>query len=512
MGKSRAGKNITGAQFNAFHIQRDNFFSSTRLNLYLEAVASENLRGVVGFEIGEIASGNASWSSGGALGGDSPSIIKVQRAYLEWTVPNSTLKLRMGLQGVALPYAAFANPVLDTDGAGITASYVFNDNVALTAMWLRPFNDNWGGLGASSSSAQAGGLNSYSPANYMDNFDLFALIVPLSYEGVKVTPWVMGGAYGPNVQRPSAGPVSGLPPMVSNPPYGDFIMADNTITFGNTSFQIGDSLFYRAGMLPAALSSSRSRERVFDRGYTNMFWGGLNGSITSYDPWRFAADFIYGTAASDAGYLTRSGWWGTLLAEYKAAWGKPGVYAYYSSGDDSDVNNGSERLPYICVAGNYFDTISSFGYRGTSALSTGKGVLGTPDGVWGVGGRIKDISFMDKVKHTLLLNYFGGTNDTKMASYITGRQTTDSQGRPVYRNYTDYNSPLGVYMTTADSGIEVNFDTRWQAYDNLALVFEVGYIHLWMDEGVWGKYGASPSSSLNVSDAWKFSLNFMYSF
>ena len=35
----------------------------------------------------------------------------------------------------------------------------------------------------------------------MDNVDLFSLLVPLTFDGVKVTPWVAYAAIGPNAFR-----------------------------------------------------------------------------------------------------------------------------------------------------------------------------------------------------------------------------------------------------------------------------------------------------------------------
>ena len=50
-----------------------------------------------------------------------------------------------GIQAIAMPNVAGGSTVLDDDVAGIVASYQFNENVGLTAVWARPFNDNWDG-------------------------------------------------------------------------------------------------------------------------------------------------------------------------------------------------------------------------------------------------------------------------------------------------------------------------------------------------------------------------------
>lgn len=487
MGKDRNGKRTTGQQWAAVRQQRDEFEVIQRLHLQLEAVASESLSGTVFFEIGEQRWGMA--SQGGALGADG-TMVRVKRAYIDWVVPQTPLKLRMGLMGLQLPGFALDSPVFQDDVAGITASWRFNNNVTLTGLWMRPYNDNWAG------NAQ-GSAFGYSPASFMDNFDLGALLLPLSFDGVKVTPWFMGGGMGPNTVRSNTA-----------------ISKNNTLTLANPSSlgQAIDGRQIQDGLYPAAFSTRRSGRSLWSPDYSTMFWGGITADITAAAPWRFAADFIYGGVDHGRPYLNRAGWFGMLLAEYALDWGTPGLYAWYFSGDDSDPNNGSERLPYIATTNNLTNSLSTFGYRGNPIMGGGKGVLGTnPTGTWGVGARLTKVSFVEDLSHVLRVNVFGGTNDPKMASYITGRRTVDGGGRDVYRNNTDFNS-FGTYLTTADMGMEVNFDTTWKMYDNLSFILETGYIHLWLDEGTWGRYGKSAGQSLNYKDAWKASLNVVYSF
>jgi TRAP-type C4-dicarboxylate transport system, large permease component len=48
----------------------------------------------------------------------------------------------MGIQPLQLPDFINNSQVLADDGAGVTASYAFTENVALTAFWVRVLNDN----------------------------------------------------------------------------------------------------------------------------------------------------------------------------------------------------------------------------------------------------------------------------------------------------------------------------------------------------------------------------------
>ena len=79
----------------------DTFSAMQRLRLQLDAVASESLSGTVYFEIGDTTWGQN--SSGGALGADSNSVVELKNAYIDWMVPNTDLKFRMGIQNIAMP-------------------------------------------------------------------------------------------------------------------------------------------------------------------------------------------------------------------------------------------------------------------------------------------------------------------------------------------------------------------------------------------------------------------------
>ena len=85
----------------------DTFSAGQRVRLQLDAVASESLSGTVYFEIGDTTWGQN--SSGGALGADSNSVVELKNAYIDWMVPNTDLKFRMGIQNIAMPNVAGGN-------------------------------------------------------------------------------------------------------------------------------------------------------------------------------------------------------------------------------------------------------------------------------------------------------------------------------------------------------------------------------------------------------------------
>ena len=459
------GHGMTGYnQANKQYKNEDEFEARQRVRLQLDAVASESLSGTVFFEIGDQMWGKA--SQGGALGADGNSVVEVKNAYIDWMVPQTDLKVRMGIQGVALPSFTTGSNVFNDDVAGVVASYQFNENVGLTALWARPFNDNYNGWNKNGNTSYA--------QNYMDNMDVFALLVPLSFDGVKVTPWGMMTAIGPNTFR------SGRD--------------DN---FGNNINAPGMK-FVQAGMLPVGGAMHKDGSPVDKRltSYGTGWWAGLTGEVTMWDPFRFAWDFNYGSVNYDESRMNRSGWLASLLFEYKLDWGIPGLYGWYGSGDDGNVKNGSERMPSIVPMGN-FTSFMGDGNYGWMWVDNSLEYAGT----WGLGLQVRDMSFLEDLKHTFRVAYWAGTNSTSMVKYMD----------TAYAWNYGWGSNASPYLTTEDSLLEFNLVNSYQMYENFDVNLELGYIANFMDNDTWKKAG-SRNSSFQKQDAWKAQLIFAYSF
>ena len=452
----------------------DTFNAGQRVRLQLDAVASESLSGTVFFEIGDQMWGNA--ESGGALGADGKE-VKVKNAYIDWMVPNTDLKLRMGLQAVAMPNVAGGSAIMDGDAAAVVASYQFNDNVGLTALWMRPLNDNYTGTNADGE-AYGNGYN-----NYLDNMDLFALMLPLKFDGVELTPWAMYGMQGKNTRFNEGGVGT----------------ADGALDVTLPG--------YLPGMNEFALGKT-------GKAYGSMFWAGLPVAITAFDPLNIEFDINYGYVEAMGRYdvlkrgtdwvrgnSKREGWLVKALVEYKMDWGTPGIFGWYASGDDGNVKNGSERLPSIAGAGNF----TSFMGDGNLAWGTGYNFYDnnlTYAGTWGVGLQIADVSFVEDLKHTFRVAYWGGTNSPSMVKYmgsgVAWDDTTAAQDGP--------------YLTTNDGLLEFNLVNSWQIYENLEANLELGYIVNMMDKDTWDKSYISEQRNWSKQDAWKAQLIFAYTF
>ncbi|MDR3045632.1 MAG: outer membrane homotrimeric porin [Desulfovibrio sp.] len=414
----------------------DDFAAHQRLRTQIDIIASESLRGVVFLEMGTTTWG----AEDGALGSDGRS-VKVRRSYIDWTVPNTELQVRMGLQGMDLPGATFgASPILsDEDVAALVLSYAVNENLGLTAFWARPYDNNSG--------------NSAADGNDFDEVDVFGLTAPVTLDGVSVTPHLLYASVGKDV--------------------------DGTDTESWETFQDGmQSLGQRMGMTGDDTTTH------------NAWWGGVAFELSLLDPFAVKMDFTYGNKDADDDYATREGWLVSAMVEYKMEMMTPGVFAWYGSGEDDDIDNGSERMPSISP--NAWAP-TSFGFPGSVFNQDSQFALNGA-GLWGVGVQLADISFVENLSHVLRVVYMRGTNDSELVKDTAG--------------LADELAPAGggVFLTDEDSAWEVNFDHTYQIYENLTFILEMGYIRLDLDEDTWGAAGE------DLNSAKKLTFNLVYEF
>ena len=463
----------------------DIFSAGQRIRLQLDAIASESLSGTVFFEIGDTTWGQA--DTGGALGADEK-IIELKRAYIDWAVPNTELKVRMGLQGLALPNAAGGSAVLDDDVAAVVASYQFNENVGLTLSWARPYNDNY----------TAGDTNHPNDKNnFLDNMDLISLAVPLKFEGIEVTPWVMYGTLGQNVFRNN--PADGEDPYYGNGNYRNF--------YTTSGYGPNNDRWHTQG--------------DFDRrkATTSAFWAGLPVKLTLWDPLNIEFDINYGYVESqgrgtmidshnnEKRYSTeREGWLAKALVEYKMDWGTPGILGWYSSGDDGNPGNGSERMPSVSPCGNFtsFMGDGNWGWASSGAIyDRNLSYAGT----WGVGLQVRDMSFLEDLKHTFRAVYWGGTNSPSMVKYANSPWSWGSATEAGGVEDVEH------YLTTHDGILEFNLVNSYQIYENLEVNLELGYMVNFIDQDTWKRsVGGKRGEAYEKQDAYKAQLIFAYTF
>ncbi|UZP65880.1 outer membrane homotrimeric porin [Desulfovibrio mangrovi] len=421
----------------------DDFVAKQRFRTQIDIVSSENLSGVVFFEINNTwgrTSGGAGNGAGGAIGADGVN-VQTRRAFIDWTVPNTALDIRMGIQGLALPGVVAGSPVLDNDVAAVVATYKFNDMFSMNAVWARPFDTSAG---------------EDTTVNAQDEMDVFALIGGVKMDGMEFTPWAAYAAVGKDI-------------------------AD-----------IGNEL---PGLLSVA--GAQGVETYEDN--ARAYWLGLGFSMDMFDPIVFKMDAMYGSVdsgdaknSSNDDALDRSGWTMIGKLSYKMDMVTPGVIGWYSSGEDDDVTNGSERLPR--VDGSF--TATSFGFDGAAAGFASQDNIGlTNEGTWAAGLLLEDIKVIDSLTSQFRVVYVKGTNDADfLDSYVN--------------DYAGAKSDLlGTMLTDEDSAWEINFDHKYDIYENLALFVEMGYINLDLDEDAWGITDNSYDD-----DAYKLGFVFQYTF
>lgn len=457
---------------------QEHFTAGQRVRLQLEAVASENLSATVQFQIGAQFWGKA--SQGAALGADGVA-VKVRQAYIDWMWPDANLKNRMGIQFFMLPNKAGGPAILASRVGAVVSSFEAAENFSVTGFWARPFNDNYEGEKAD---------DSIRHANYLDNLDLFGLVFNLKQDGFELSPWAMYGFRGRNA-------------LWNN---GNDPSLTNFATAGNPVF----TLFpYPAMMNRDGDYTNNSTSKAWG----SMFWAGLPIGITAFDPWNIELDINYGYVEAMGRYnaykgamtpdnlkrssTQRQGWLAKALVEYKLDWGVPGIYGWYASGDDGNPKNGSERIPSLCAYGNFTTFLGDTGYTLVPWHDSSLDYAGT----WGIGLRLRDLSFIEDLTHTFRATWWGGTNSPKMAKYMSNAAAWN-QG---WQNWD------GPYLTTQDGLLELNLVNKYQMYENLTVYCELGYIANFIDNDTWDKAG-NRDSTFRKQDAWKAQLSFVYSF
>lgn len=427
----------------------DEFNAMQRLRTWAFFRMSEDLQGILMFKIPSVTPQHwGQGAKGGALGADGTEVA-LKIACLDWRVPKTDLRLRMGIQYVGFPSFTGQNMHLDNTAAAVTASYRFSDAVSLTALWLRPVNDNW---------EDYAGVSVDNPG-YLDNVDIFGLFLPLTFEDVKVTPWIAGGMAGRNARS------------------GQYVFTN---------------MFWDKDL--SAIGNRQNWERELERldPYGKVLLAGFTGELVAWDPFRFAWDFQYGGNWSGCERYDRRGWTGALLAEYRLDWGVPGIYGWYASGEDGNASNGSERLfvlsPLNFSGRNDFSALAFYGAQNQIARQAL--LSNTFVGTAGVGVRIKDFSLMKDLRQTARLVYINGTNDKKSLND---------------RNALAVPALQDLLLSKAESAVEASLSSEYKIYDNLKLYSEIGYLAM-------NRRQYAIRGDERKCDAWSASFIFTYEF
>jgi hypothetical protein len=404
------------AQDSGTKTQTDTFRAAERARIWFDFIANENLKAVLGLEIGDVV-----WGQGpaGDLGTDGVA-IEVKHAYFDFNIPNTEINIKAGLQGIYIP-GNLGSPILDDDAAAIMVSTPINDMVSVAAGWIRSYDLDDG-------THEAADPTTGVPYTEKDEVDTLALLVPVNADGFSVTPYFLYTLIGQNT-------------------------IDNLVI----TDQVG-------------VNGSPWTDDA------TMWHAGFSGQLDMFDPIVVLMDAAYGSLALEtAGNdIDVKGWFFDLAVDYKMDIMTPELFFYYTSGagDDSDEIS-------VFPAINADMTFSSFLMDG-SALGEREQYNSDPAGLpmWALGLKLKDINFIEDLSHTFTIYYAQGTSD-KDGWY-------------------------GNTFAEDDSLIEVNFDTKYQIYDELAAYLELGYINIdWDDTKI---------HATDAEDLYKAALGIRYDF
>lgn len=216
---------------------------------------------------------------------------------------------------------------------------------------------------------------------------------------------------------------------------------------------------------------------------STVYWVGLGGELTMFDPFKFTADFMY--SGNDAeGAAERQGWYAALGAEMKMSFATPFLKGWYASGDDADSKD-SNRFMSINGGGTFNASSIYFDANGLLAATIDNC---NAAGTWGVQLGVKNVSFVEDLTHALSVTYFQGTNNTNR----------------VYTGYAAAADGPARYMTTSDSAWSIDFLSSYKLYENLTANLLLAYLVTDYDEKVWG--------DVKFDNAFRGTLNFTYAF
>lgn len=425
----------------------DSFIVWERFRIRADFVANEALKFRLGLRV------ENTWGMGTYTAANPAAAVDVYLAYLQFKWPNTDMEVTAGLQQIDLPQSTmfFASPVWGGERiAGLTLDIpVLPDQFKVLVNYLRLLDTN---RTYDDTTTQVG-----------DELDAFVLSLPITVDGFKVNPWAMAA------------------------------VAGKSAAYWNTYMGPGQLGTYMAA--PGALVSPTG----FKANQNAFYWFGSSLEIKALSPVNFYADFIYGTGGlNDSKKNHREGWLVDFGAEY-TGWDllTPEVFAWYGSGEDGSIRNGSERLALIKPnwgPGNswLFDTDLSFpkdGNQGASGMNC--------TGNWAVGASLQKISFIEKLTHRLTAVYIQGTNSAKAIRTLN----TLVGSNPYFT--------MGRDLTTNEHVIGVNLDHKYQLYENLSFEVEAGWSHGQFQQSVWG-HRLSAQARSNDNNEWKVAFGFMY--
>jgi len=424
------------------------FEACREMGLQFDFIANENLKGVLSFQLGEGGDqqggffGDTNARVGGEEDGDDS--VELDKLYIDFNWPGTEINFRIGSQVVALPDTISGSQImLEVPPAAIMNAPLM-DGMSLTAGWVRMAND----------------LTDEDRESRNDEAaDLFFLSLPIEMSGIKLNPYAAYAMIGKNYARAEAGY-----DFMNIWPNYDYIIGEAT---GN----------------PNDGATENFEDDV------DAYYAGLRFDMDMFDPLVFMGSVNYGYmeigdlnkawTTTNEDDIEVSGFHIDAAIDYKMDSMTPEIFGFWSQGPD-DEDEDLDMYPAL-VAGVDYTTNYFEGSLWNDQYFEGTGRMHAMS-CWAVGLKIKDIKLINKLTNEIQVAYIEGTADEDIAV-----------------------SPGDNFLNEDESVVDINLNSKYQLYENLAAVSELGYAVYDDDSDYKDTYG-------DDEDEYKITFGLKYSF
>ncbi len=436
------------------HSNVDPGFQATReMGLKFEFIANENLKAVAGFYLGE--NGNTEGGYFGAtdalVGGEEAGDVglEVDELYLDFNWPGTEINFRLGSQLIVLPDTIAGSQIMLEVPPAVVMNAPVTNFMDMSLGWVR--------LGTNVRDDKVRNDENHD-AHVDEEADLFFLSLPIEMQGMKLNPYAAYARIGEN--SPKESPYNYLKGIWTD---YDYIISQAT-----------------GGISPAGATNS------FDDTIEAMY-AGARADLNMFDPLIIKGSVNYGYMdvgdlnnwSNDEDDVTISGFHIDGAIAYQMDYMTPEIFGFWGQGpddDDEDLDMFPALIPGVKYTTTYLD-----GSLWNDSRFEGRGKYHVM-GMWAVGFKLKDIKLMPKLTNEIQVMYAEGTSDGDL-----------------------YELPNDDMLNEDEDLIEVNLNSKYQIYENLAAVSELGYIFFDEDSDYDDRYG-------DEEDAYKVTFGLKYSF
>jgi hypothetical protein len=465
----------------------DDFDIAERARLFFDFVANKDLKFIMQLQIGNGFWGQDGFGLGQGDGGTNKSTaLRVRQAYLDFNIPDTTVNAKAGYMTVTLPNN-YGSSILDEEAAALLVSTpIIDKTLSVLVGYMRLWDTTSGNNTTSNTGSRSYGMR--------DEFDAAVLALPVKLDGFEATPFFVYG-------------------------WGGKDSLSDSISLSSSTSQTGDGGRIR-GLLAPMVSAvySTAGDTKFQKDLS-VWWTGFSGKMTMFDPFWASASFNYGSLKggqnvdgavppNDNKHINdRAGYLFDLGIGYNGLdMVKPEIFFAYTSGEDSDPTNGSERMPLLNLNAKY----TSFWFAGSSfgdgdMTQNVSAYRNEHIGYWLLGLALKKITFMEKLTHDFTFAYIKGTNSASLLE--------DANTRGFGSGAAGYPYQAGHFLTTKDSLYEFDFNTQYQLFSELKAIVEFGYIVQSLHKDTWNTYyGTTGVNDVKFENAFKAMFGLTYDF